>query len=72
MKVAIFGSNSFLAKYIIREFITCNIKPALFGTLASSEFPALKFHRLRIPEAPIILSELVEYDIIIYTAGAGI
>ena len=72
MKVAIFGSNSFLAKYIIREFINCNIKPALFGTLASSEFPALKFHRLRIPEAPIILSELVEYDIIIYTAGAGI
>ena len=72
MKVAIIGSNSFLAKYIIREFINCNIKPTLFGTLPSAEFPNLKFYHFKIPVVSIPNSTLLEFDIIIYTAGAGI
>ena len=72
MKVAIIGSNSFLAKYITREFVRCNIRLSLFGRSAPAEFPELEFYRFELPEKPIILTPLLEFDIIIYTAGAGV
>src|SRR6185312_4266123 len=72
MKVAIIGSNSFLAKYIIRELVRHNIEPALYGTASSTEFPSLKFTLFKFPEHPINYTDLREYDAIIYTSGAGI
>lgn len=72
MKVAIIGSNSFLAKYIIHELLRQNIEPVLYGTNSSTEFSSLKFTLFRFPEYLIDYSALLEYDSIIYTAGAGI
>lgn len=72
MKVVIIGSNSFLAKYITREFVKCNIRPSLFGRSASAEFPDLELYSFEIPGEPIALLALLDFDIVIYTAGAGI
>jgi nucleoside-diphosphate-sugar epimerase len=72
MKVAIIGSNSFLANYIIREFISIHIKPELFGMSPSLEYPELSFNLFKFPDAQINMDELLAFDIIIYTAGAGI
>ncbi len=72
MRVAILGSNSFLAKYIIRELVFNNIKPVLYGTSCSLEFPLLNFTLFKFPEHQIDYSDLLGFDAIIYTAGAGI
>lgn len=49
-----------------------NIEPALFGVVPSPEFPGLVFSRFEIPEFQLVLADLLEFDCIIYTAGAGI
>ena len=72
MKVAIIGSTSFLAKYIIRELLFCNINPSLYGMSSSLEFPDLDFTVFKFPEHPINYSDLLVFDVVIYTAGAGI
>jgi nucleoside-diphosphate-sugar epimerase len=72
MKVAIVGSNSFLAEYIIRILVRHNIEPALYGTTSSIEFPLLEYTAFKFPEQPIDYKDLLEYDAVIYTAGAGI
>lgn len=72
MKIAIIGSNSFLARYIIRELSTYHTDLALFGTTPSKEFPLLKFTLFKFPAHPINYTGLLENDVIIYCAGAGI
>ena len=72
MKIAIIGSNSFLASYLIREFMAANMELVLFGESPSNEFPDLPFTRFKVPEFPLNLSFLADKDVIIYTAGAGI
>jgi nucleoside-diphosphate-sugar epimerase len=72
MKVALIGSNSFLAQYILREFLQFNITPELFGLFKNPENPELVFHRFQWPDFPINLASLLNFDIIVYTAGAGI
>lgn len=72
MNVAIIGSTSFLAQYIIRELVSNNLKPTLYGKYPSEEFLPLKFIFFNFPEHPINYPDLRKYDVIIYTAGAGI
>lgn len=72
MTVAIIGSNSFLAQYIIRELTTGNINTVLYGRSASVEFPKLRFTVFKFPENHIDCTGLLNFDTIIYTAGAGI
>ena len=72
MNVAIIGSNSFLAKYIILELVADNINPVLYGKSPLHEFPSLEFTLFQYPEYPIDYFGLIKFDIIIYTAGAGI
>lgn len=72
MNVAIIGSNSFLAQYIIRELVANNIKPSLYGKHPSEEFLSLKFILFNLPEHPINYPDLLNSDVVIYTAGAGI
>ncbi len=72
MNVAIIGSNSFLAQYIIRELVANNINPLLYGKHPSQEFFSLNFTELHLLEQPINYFDLLKFDTIIYTAGAGI
>ncbi len=72
MTVAIIGSNSFLAKYLIRELTTDNINTVLYGGSESVEFPELRFTVFKFPEHQIDYASLLNFDTIIYTAGAGI
>ncbi|HXS55473.1 MAG TPA: NAD(P)-dependent oxidoreductase [Hanamia sp.] len=72
MKVAVVGSNSFLAQYIIRELVKNGIDPKLYGKIPSAEFPLLDFTLFQFAEHKINYSDLLLFDVIIYTAGAGI
>lgn len=72
MTVAIIGSNSFLAQYIIRELTTGNINTVLYGRSSSVEFPELRFTVFKFPENRLDYASLLNFDTIIYTAGAGI
>ncbi|RYE22510.1 MAG: NAD(P)-dependent oxidoreductase [Sphingobacteriaceae bacterium] len=75
MKVAIIGSNSLLASYLVEKLLEQETNQlALFGksdTLANS--PAnLGFTYFRYPEQQLDFSALLGYDIIIYCAAAGV
>lgn len=72
MNAAIIGSNSFLAQYIIRELAGNNINAVLYGSSPSEEFPSLNFEVFNFPEHEIDYTGLLDFDSIIYTAGAGI
>ncbi len=72
MKIAILGSTSFLATFIIRELVEHNYFPFLFGSVPSDEYPDLPFKFFRHPDGIIDNKSLEDFDIIIYTAGAGI
>ncbi len=72
MNVAIIGSNSFLAEYIIRELLNNNIKSVLYGKYPSPEFSSCQFNVFNFPSSPIDYSQLLAFDSIIYTAGAGV
>lgn len=72
MEVAIIGSNSFLAQYITRKLLDNKIKPSLWGMSEIPEFNGLTFSRFCFPETMIGLKELLDYEVIIYCAGAGI
>lgn len=72
MNIAIVGSNSFLAQYIIRELQNSGTNLNLFGIMPSKEFPSLKFTSFVLPDSPLDYKILLNFDTIIYTAGAGI
>jgi nucleoside-diphosphate-sugar epimerase len=70
MKVAIVGSDSFLAGYIISELST-DTELHLFG-IADDAHPQHSFSKFKFPETPFDMKELLANDAIIYCAGAGI
>jgi nucleoside-diphosphate-sugar epimerase len=73
MKVAIIGANSFLAQYIIEEFIKNKENSlVLFGMSPIEKYQEQPFVRFAFPESEINFQSLLDFDIIIYTAGAGI
>lgn len=72
MKVAIVGSNSFLASYITLELINNGCYVTHFGTEPSKDFTALSFNKFQLPDYQLNLEQLINFDAVIYTAGAGI
>lgn len=68
MKVAIVGANSFLASYIINK-IKSDFDLMLYGQFQIDSF---NFKSFIFPDKKIDFEELLDFDVIIYTAGAGI
>lgn len=71
MKIAIVGSDSFLAGYIINELIKTPAIIQLFG-ISPDKYPELSFSKFRYPVIPLDTTQLLDADSIIYCAGAGI
>jgi len=71
MKIAIIGSNSFLAGYIIKQLTKPEYNLYLFGRTNSME-DNFDFCLFDLPEIHPEFTELLKFDAIIYCAGAGI
>jgi nucleoside-diphosphate-sugar epimerase len=75
MKIALIGSNSLLASYLVEELLKKEANQlALFGsrdTLAGSA-TNISFTHFRYPEQQFDFSVLLEYNAIIYCAAAGV
>lgn len=75
MKIALIGSNSLLASYLVEELSKQETNQlALFGsrdTLAGSA-TSISFTHFRYPEQQFDFSALLEYDAVIYCAAAGV
>lgn len=75
MKIALIGSNSLLASYLVDELLKQETNQlALFGsrdTLAGST-TNVSFTHFRYPEQQLSFSALLKYDAIIYCAAAGV
>lgn len=71
MKIAIIGSDSFLAGYIIAELVNASAAIYLFG-ISEEKYPGLAFFQFQLPGSPLDISQLLDTDAIIYCAGAGI
>jgi len=71
MKIAIIGSDSFLAGYIIAELANASAEIHLFG-ISEEKYPDLTFIKFSLPDSPINILQLLDTDTIIYCAGAGI
>lgn len=70
MKIAIIGSNSFLAKEIFHSSKLNAHNFALYGI--SNDYYNSDFTFFKYPESPLNFDSLLIYDLIIYCAGAGI
>ena len=71
-KIAIIGSNSFLAKHLIKKF--SNQKLYLFNRTPGSNIdaPFVTEIEFNYPLVPLELEQLLSFDLIIYTAAAGV
>jgi nucleoside-diphosphate-sugar epimerase len=72
MKIAIIGSTSFLGQFLIKEFVDAQYLPTLFGSIESKDYSELPFKYFRYPHTLLDYNLLYDFDVIIYTAGAGI
>jgi nucleoside-diphosphate-sugar epimerase len=72
MKVAVIGASSFLASYIIEKLKNRNDSLTLYGTEPHPHYNEIPFRRFVFPDAPVELTDLLVFDAIVYTAGAGI
>ena len=70
MKIAIVGSNSFLANEIVNSTRFANHHFVLYGI--NNQRPSSDFIFFKYPEAPLDIESLLQADVIIYCAGAGI
>jgi len=69
--ISLIGCNSFVAKRIISSFKgKGDFEFQLFGNY--NQFTDCKFHSFRIPENPLNYDLLLNSDVIIYAAGAGV
>ncbi|MBO9699698.1 MAG: NAD(P)-dependent oxidoreductase [Sporocytophaga sp.] len=69
--ISIIGCNSFLAKRVIASFKKKgNFRFQLFGS--QNLYTDGDFHLFRIPDAPLKYEGLLNSDVIIYAAGAGV
>ncbi|TGD82998.1 NAD-dependent epimerase/dehydratase family protein [Hymenobacter wooponensis] len=74
MKVAIIGSNSLLASYVIDEFSKEeNYQLVLFGKEAKDdERDNIIFNLFQYPQIKVELSSLLDCDVIVYCAATGV
>lgn len=70
MKIAVIGSNSFLAKEIIKSTYFYDVDFILYGI--QNEGLSDNFTYFKYPEAQLDFKDLLKIDAIIYCSGAGI
>ena len=70
MKVAVIGSNSFLAREIIKSYEFANEELFLYGI--ENESKHTNFIHFQFPNNNLNFNEFLNKDVIIYCAGAGI
>lgn len=73
-KIAILGSNSFLAKNLIQKISEGN-EMYLYGRnveVNNKSLPLISYFNFDYPTLTLDLNLLLEYDVIIYTAGVGV
>ena len=71
MKISIIGSGSFLSGYIIKELTDRKLFLNLFG-IKQDAFSGHNFNYFCVPDSPLDFNNLLDSDVIVYSAGAGI
>jgi nucleoside-diphosphate-sugar epimerase len=69
--IAIIGANSFIATNLINELVNYSYQLQLYGRKEVYPNESSKFTFFDYPHNPINFEELLAFDVIIYTAGAG-
>jgi nucleoside-diphosphate-sugar epimerase len=76
VKISIIGANSLLAKYIFDSFVESKVAQIkVFARTAYEEwatYEEVEFFPFSYPEQPLPLTELLESDVVIYCAAAGV
>ncbi len=70
--IAIVGANSFLATNLIKELVNHDYRLHLYGRREVKPNDTALFTFFDYPDTPINFEELLSFDVVIYTAGAGI
>ena len=70
--IAVIGANSFLATHLLRELERFPYHLHLWGRRAVEVAGDNAFSVFNYPDAPLQLEQLLSFDAIIFTAGAGI
>lgn len=69
--IAIIGANSFVATNLINELVKYSYQLQLYGRKEVYPNETAKFTFFDYPNNPIKFEELLSFDVVIYTAGAG-
>lgn len=73
LSIALIGANSFLAKELILYFNKNSCKLSLYAREKQDHINAShNFVKFEYPDLPIIFDELLNFDVILYTAAAGV
>lgn len=71
-RIAIIGTNGFLSTAIAQRFLTENWEVDMFGLTSPSHHKCHTFHKVNLTSEKLDYNILIDYDIIVYAAGAGI
>lgn len=71
-RIAIIGTNGFLSTAIAKGFLKENWVVDMFGLESPSQHKCHAFYRVNLVSEELDYKKLLDYDIIVYAAGAGI
>jgi nucleoside-diphosphate-sugar epimerase len=72
MKVALIGANSFIARNLYVVLAAEGVQLTLYSRLQPNHAPLARWRRFSSPEWPPRIIDLLEFDVIVYTAATGV